>query len=70
MDEFILKLKEQFEEENISIYHNSKFRDLDGWDSMTALMVIAMLDELYNYQIDPEEFKKYEYVYELYDLIK
>ena len=70
MDEFILNLKEQFEEENISINQDSKFRDLDGWDSMTALMVIAMLDELYNCQIDPEEFKKYEYVHELYDLIK
>ena len=70
MDDFILRLKEQFEEDNISINQNSKFRDLDGWDSMTALMVIAMLDEFYNCQIDPEEFKKYEYVYELYDLIK
>jgi acyl carrier protein len=70
MDKFILNFKGQFEEDNITINLDSKFRDLDGWDSMTALMVIAMLDELYNCQIDPEEFKKYEYVYELYDLIK
>ena len=67
---FIEDFKNQFEEENFELELNSKFRDIEGWDSMTALMVIAMLDELYNCQIDPEEFKNYEYVYELYDLIK
>lgn len=70
MNDFISNLKEQFEENDLSINLESKFRDLDGWDSMTALMVIAMLDEKYDVQIDPEEFKKFEYVHELYDLVK
>lgn len=70
MDNFISNLKKQFEENDLSINLESKFRDLDGWDSMTALMVIAMLDEEYNVQIDPEEFKNFEYVHELYDLVK
>ena len=33
---------------NFKINLNFKFRDLEEWDSLTALSLIAMLDENYN----------------------
>jgi acyl carrier protein len=67
---FIANFCSQFEEPAPSINLNTIFRNLDGWDSMTALMIIAMLDEEYGYQIDPEKFKSINLVGELYELIK
>ena len=69
-EEFIENFSKQFDETPPTITLETNFRNLEGWDSMTALMVIAMLDEIYEYQIDPDEFKKLQFVYQLFNLIK
>ena len=59
-DKFISEFIEESEEvPNIKIDLNTKFRDLDDWDSMTFMMIIAMIDENYNIIITPEERVKY-----------
>lgn len=60
----------EFEEEpNIEIDFNTKFKDLDGWDSMTSMMIITMIDENYNVVISPDEMKQLSTIKELYNLI-
>lgn len=36
----------------------TEFRNLDEWDSLAYLNIIAMLDEEYDLQIENTEFKK------------
>lgn len=69
-DLFITNFLEEFEDVNINeITIESEFRDFDEWDSMTAMMIIAMIDEKYNVIIEPEELKLSNTIGELFDLI-
>ncbi len=46
INEFITHFAEQFEETDTSSFSPAtKFRELDEWSSLTALSVIAMVDE-------------------------
>lgn len=45
---------------------NTKFKDLDEWDSMTALMLIAMFDEKYSKKITGNDIKDAQTLEDLY----
>jgi acyl carrier protein len=69
-DKFIREFIEELEEvPNIKIDLNTRFRDLDDWDSMTSMMIITMIDENYNVIITPEEMLKAKTLKDLYNLI-
>lgn len=67
---FIENIKEQFEDENFELDENTEFRHLDGWDSMTSLMIVAMFDDVYNTSISSEELEKSQTILDLFNLIK
>ena len=69
-NDFLDHFKNQFEEENIKLDLNTKFRDLDGWDSMTSMMVISMLDEEYNCIISSEEMNNFNFVGDFLNFIQ
>lgn len=59
MKEFIAKFAEALELEDISVVNeNTTFRDLDEWNSLSFLSVIAMLDEEYDIQIENAQFRE------------
>ncbi|MCB6994847.1 acyl carrier protein [Alistipes communis] len=59
MKEFIAKFAEALELEDISVVNeNTTFRDLDEWNSLSFLSVIAMLDEEYGIQIENAQFRE------------
>lgn len=59
INDFISKFAEALEIEDISALTDvTEFRNLDEWDSLAYLNVIAMLDEEYDIQIENAEFKK------------
>ena len=59
MKEFIAKFAEALELEDISVVNeNTTFRDLDEWNSLSFLSVIAMLDEEYGIQIEKAQFRE------------
>jgi|TARA_B100001059_G_scaffold13776_1_gene11142 acyl carrier protein len=69
-DKFISDFIGEFEETpEIKINLNTEFRELNGWDSMTSMMVITMIDENYNVIISPEEIRKAKTVGNLFDLV-
>lgn len=69
-DKFIREFIEELEEiPNIKIDLNTRFRDLDDWDSMTSMMIITMIDENYGVIITPEEMLKAKTLKDLYNLI-
>lgn len=58
-NKFIEQIAEAFEIEDASTLNvESEFRNLDEWDSLAYLNIIAMLDEEYDIQIENAEFKQ------------
>jgi acyl carrier protein len=69
-DKFVDDFIDEFEETpDIKINLNTKFRELNGWDSMTSMMIITMIDEKYNVIISPEEIRKAKTVRDLFELV-
>jgi acyl carrier protein len=48
------------------IKQNTEFKNLDEWDSMTTLMLIAMVDEKYEKQINGKDIKESTTLEDLY----
>ncbi|MCF8278145.1 MAG: acyl carrier protein [Flavobacteriales bacterium] len=51
-----------------TIGSQSKFRDLEEWSSMQALIVIAAIDEHYGVTIPEKDFRAAQTVADLYSL--
>ena len=52
------------------VNENTIIRDLDEWDSMTALSLMAMIDEVYSKSISPEELEKIIDLNDLFSFLK
>ena len=70
LDDFIVKLKEQYLDDNILLVEKSKFREISGWDSMTGMTVLLMIEEDYGIKIAIDIFNKIYTVEELFLYIK
>lgn len=70
MEEFIKNFAEQFDEtEPSEITAQTNFKDLDEWDSMMALSIIAMIDEEYDTTINGDDIKGSLTVEDLYKTV-
>ncbi len=49
---------------------NTVFRDLDEWDSLTALSLIAMVDEEYSVKLTGEDIKSSVTLNDIFEIIK
>ena len=69
-EDFLKKFAEVFEETDPSlITYQTKFKELDEWDSMTALSVIAMADDEFDVKVKGEDIRNSTILQELYDKI-
>lgn len=68
MEEFLKTIKQELEIES-KIVENTRFKDLDEWDSMCALILSSLLSERYNVDIKPNEFENYDTIMDLYNKI-
>ncbi|MCO5235633.1 MAG: phosphopantetheine-binding protein [Chitinophagaceae bacterium] len=67
-NQFLQSFAEQFDDvDPSSITTDTKFKDLEEWSSMVALMVIAMVDENYNKKITGADLREANTIGELYD---
>lgn len=66
MEKFISNLAEALERED-EIRKEDDFRDYDEWSSIAYLSIIAMMDEMYDTQLEQAEFNKLETVQDLYN---
>lgn len=57
IQKFIEKFAEAIEVEATELTIDTEFRDLDEWDSVAYISVIAMMDEEYDIQIEMATFK-------------
>jgi len=71
MQKFIENFHEILEDTQLSeLNQQTNFKNLDEWDSMMALMLIAMVDEKYNKQINGTDIKESNTLEDLFNLIK
>ena len=67
MEKLTSKLSEIFEVENIDF--NLKFSELEEWDSLTRLTLLAMLDSDYNINLTDADLIKFQNIKEFYDYV-
>lgn len=71
MNDFIKKFAEQFEETDASeIQPDTEFKELEEWDSLTAMGIIAMVKTEYNKAITGKEIRSCSTVEDLYNLVE
>lgn len=70
-EKFLESFAEALEIEDASTLSTStEFRNLDEWDSLAYLNIIAMLDEEFDTQIENAEFKKFITIGDIISSIK
>jgi acyl carrier protein len=63
-------IETEFEEiENGTLIPESSIRDIEGWSSMHALILIALIDNNYDILLTGEELKNALTIQDLYDVI-
>lgn len=70
INSFISKFAEQLEETDPQeITASTEFRNLEEWSSLTALSILAMVDEEYDVQLDAAKMREANTVKELFDIV-
>lgn len=65
---FLEKLQEELEEDQ-TLTMNTNLKELESYDSISLLSVIAFVDENFNKKIDTKQFKDIETVSDLANII-
>ena len=68
---FLQNFKNQFEllEDPDSLTMDTLFKDHDDWDSLTSIMVLAMIEEEYNVALDGSHIMESKTVEDLYNAV-
>jgi len=68
---FVTNFTDQLDDTDISLIDSeTKFRDIEEWDSLTSLSIIAMVDEEYHVKLSGEDFRQSSTIQDLFDIIK
>lgn len=71
LNEFIEHFAEQFDETDASeLVATTKFHDLEEWSSLTALSIIAMVDEEYDVTLKGDDISKAVTIEDLFNTVK
>jgi acyl carrier protein len=71
LQEFIGKFAEQFDETSANEFKaDTEFKKLVDWSSMTALSLIAMIDDEYGITIRGDDIRKSDTVEDLFSIVK
>lgn len=70
LQEFINNFAEQFDDIDVSALNGSTiFKDLDEWNSLVALSVIAMIDEEYDVTLKGNDITGANTIQDLYNIV-
>lgn len=69
--DFIENFAAQFDDTDASeLTPDTEFKALDEWSSLTALSIIAMVDEEYDVAIKGDDVKNSETIEDLFNIVK
>lgn len=70
LKDFIEKFAEQFDDVDVTtLSAETKFREIDGYTSLVALLIITMIDEEYNVTVTGDDMKKQVTIGDLFNLV-
>lgn len=70
IEDFTTRVEQEFEEmEQGTLTPDMDYRDINGWSSMYALILIAMIDVEYGFTLSGEDLKSTKTVRDLFNLI-
>ena len=68
--DFIEKFAEQFDDVDVEQLNSAtKFRELDGYTSLVALLIITMIDGEYDVTVTGDDMKQQVTIGDLYNLV-
>jgi len=71
IQEFILIIEAEFDEvEKNSLEPSTSFRQMEGWSSMHALILIALVDNHFDVLLTGEELRGLDTIQDLYSLLE
>lgn len=71
MEEFILKFADIFDDiDESTLTADTEFRNLEDWDSIAGLSVIAMVDEEYGVTLNAEDMRGSRTIGDIYNIIQ
>ncbi len=71
LSKFVQQIAEQFDEiEQSEMTPATEFKTLDEWSSLTALSIIAMVDENYNVILNAEDIRNANTIEDLFVTVK
>lgn len=71
INEFVQNFAEQFDDIDTSGFNpDTDFRANEEWSSLTALSVIAMVDEIFNVKLTGDDIRSSKTVREVYEKVK
>lgn len=71
LKDFIENFAAQFDETDACEFKaNTVFKDLDEWSSLTALSIIAMVDEEYDVRIKGDDIRSASTIEDLFNFVK
>lgn len=71
MNEFIEKFADIFDDTDVSSLNgDTKFRDLEDWDSIAGLSVIGMMDEEYGVTFNADDMRACQTIEDLYNMVQ
>lgn len=69
--EFIENFADQLDDTDVTtLSAETNFRDLDEWSSLTALSIIAMVDEEYDVTLKGDDIKNANTISDLFETVK
>ncbi|MEG2613020.1 MAG: acyl carrier protein [Alistipes sp.] len=69
--DFVANFAAQLEETDPTLVTaETKFRDLDEWSSLTALSIIAMVDDEYDIQLKGNDMRAAQTIGELFHIVE
>lgn len=72
LEQFLKRFREEFEflEDHEVVDGSTEFQKIDGWDSLTAIMILEMIDDEFEADISGDELRACKTIEELYNLSK
>lgn len=71
MNDFIANFADQFDETEASVFTpETRFRELEEWESITGLAILNMIAKKYNVVLPHTEMRQTQTVQELFDLVQ
>ncbi len=71
LQNFVDRLKEIFEDANPeTIKPEAKFREIEGFSSLSAFLIIGMVNEVYNVNLTGDDFRKLNTISDIFSIIK